>query len=205
MNPPQHPSLATLRASWRHWVDSSAPAAGAAWLQLLWTALFSAVIAVGFTVAAFVANARTLADWLDLRSWITWYGRNLFVSSIIGFVIHGLFTLARLALGTARITTLAGWRRVLFFTGVPLLGVAIGWPLGLALIFGNLHVFGGMRSGNWMSLAVIAVMISGAFHLYFSLRHKEIRAEMRANEAQLRLLQGQMEPHFLFNTPTSSA
>jgi sensor histidine kinase YesM len=42
--------------------------------------------------------------------------------------------------------------------------------------------------------------MSTLFHLYFSLRNKETKARMRANEAQLRLLQGQMEPHFLFNT-----
>ena len=194
------PSSSVLGASWRHWLSSSAPSAGSVWLQVLWSIVFSAVIAVGFTLVGFAANAKTLADWLNLHSWGVWYGRNLVVSLFIGFAIQGLFKLAGALLGADRIRALEGWRRTVFFATVPLLGVAIGWPLGLALIFGNLRMFSGMTAGDVLSMIVIMALITTAFLTYFSLRHKEIRAEMRANEAQLRLLQGQMEPHFLFNT-----
>jgi sensor histidine kinase YesM len=70
----------------------------------------------------------------------------------------------------------------------------------MALVFGNGRLLAGLTSGNAISLVVLALVVSYGFHTYFSLRTKEIRAEMRASEAQLRLLQGQMEPHFLFNT-----
>ena len=200
MNPIRPPSTTVLGASWRHWLTESAPSAGSAWLQVLWSVVFAAVIAVGFTLVGFAANAKTLADWLNLHSWAVWYGRNLVVSLFIGFAIQGLFRLARGLLGTDRIRALDGWRRTVFFATVPLLGVAIGWPLGLALLFGNLRMFDGMTGGDVLSMLVIMALITTAFLTYFSLRHKEIRAEMRASEAQLRLLQGQMEPHFLFNT-----
>lgn len=36
--------------------------------------------------------------------------------------------------------------------------------------------------------------------MYFSLKNRQIDAERRATEARLKLLQGQIEPHFLFNT-----
>ena len=39
-----------------------------------------------------------------------------------------------------------------------------------------------------------------ALHFYFAAKGKQLAAEARATEAQLRLLQGQIEPHFLFNT-----
>jgi signal transduction histidine kinase len=203
MNPPTRtrpPSSSVLRASWRQWIDVNAPAVGSPWLQPLWTVAFSACIAVVFTLLGFVSTARTLADWIDPHKWGLWYGRNLIVSLVIGFMIHALFKLADLVLGRRRVRALSGWRRSAFFMAVPLLGTAAGWPLGVALIFGNLHMFTGMTAGNALSLGVVAVLISAAFYTWFSLRHKEIRAEMRANEARLRLLQGQMEPHFLFNT-----
>jgi sensor histidine kinase YesM len=37
-------------------------------------------------------------------------------------------------------------------------------------------------------------------HHFFAAKNKQIEAERRATEARLRLLQAQMEPHFLFNT-----
>jgi sensor histidine kinase YesM len=43
-------------------------------------------------------------------------------------------------------------------------------------------------------------MITFLFHHFFAARSREIEADRRATEAQLRLLQAQIEPHFLFNT-----
>jgi sensor histidine kinase YesM len=57
-----------------------------------------------------------------------------------------------------------------------------------------------MTSGDVVSSVVLSAFVSTLFFVFFSLRIQGVRAEARANEAQLRLLQGQMEPHFLFNT-----
>ena len=191
---------ATLAASWRQWLEAEYSAPVSVWFQLLWTAVFSAGVALVFTLIGFAVSARTLADWVDLDSWTLWYGRNLVVALIVGYVIQALFvTLFRLV-GKPRIRALTGWRRSLFFSLVPMMGTAIGWPIGMSLVFGRLHLLADISAGQVMSLVVISAMVSAAFYQYFSLRHKEIRAQMRANEAQLRLLQGQMEPHFLFNT-----
>jgi sensor histidine kinase YesM len=45
-----------------------------------------------------------------------------------------------------------------------------------------------------------ALMITFILHHWFAARAREVEAERRATEAQLRLLQAQIEPHFLFNT-----
>jgi signal transduction histidine kinase len=199
--PAPSPTMSTLRASWRYWLESeSTPPAGSAWLQLLWTALFACAVALAFTLVGFAATARTLSDWLSLGDWRLWYGRNLLVAGIISFTIQGLFKLAFAAFGRARFARAKGWRRTLFFSGVPLLGTAIGWPIGMSLIYGRLRLFTEITSGQVVSLVVISLMVSALISQFFSLRHKEMQAQMRANEAQLRLLQGQMEPHFLFNT-----
>ncbi len=191
--------LASMRASWRSWMDAEAPPAPIGW-QIAWTAVWAAGFALLFTVLAFVATARTVADWLDLHNWVLWFGRNYVVAAVISFTIQGLFKLAFRIFGTAWIATLASWKRTVFFSGIPLVGTAIGWPIGMSLIYGRLPLVSAMTSGMIVSLGVITLLMSTLFHLYFSLRHKEMKARMRANEAQLRLLQGQMEPHFLFNT-----
>jgi sensor histidine kinase YesM len=47
---------------------------------------------------------------------------------------------------------------------------------------------------------LISVVISLVFYQFFAAKSRQIEAERRAAEAQLRLLQAQIEPHFLFNT-----
>jgi signal transduction histidine kinase len=200
MNTSRLPSLKMIRGSRRNWMSGTSSTPPPLWVQVAWTIAFSAVVALGFTTLAFVLHASTLAQWLDLRAWALWYWRNLVVSLTIGFVIQGLYKIAFAALGSRRLMALTGWRRTVFFSAVPLVGVAIGWPIGITLVFGDVRQFAGLTSGNVVALVVISLAISSVFHFYFSMRTKEIRAEMRANEAQLRLLQGQMEPHFLFNT-----
>jgi signal transduction histidine kinase len=188
-----------MRASWRSGMDAEATPAPIGW-QLFWTAVWAAGFALFFTLIGFIATARTVTDWLDLHTWLLWFGRNYVVAAIISFTIQGLFKLTFKVFGTAWIGKLAGWRRSVFFSGIPLLGTAIGWPVGMALILGRLPLQSILTSGTVVSLVVVSLLMSALFHLYFSMRHREIKARMRANEAQLRLLQGQMEPHFLFNT-----
>ncbi len=197
---PAADTRSVLRASWRNWLQWGAPRAGSAWLQLLWTFLFAVVLAIGFTLLGIALHADTLSEWFDLRTWALWYGRNLVVSLTIGCIIQGLYMLARATIGVPRILALVGWQRAVFFSGLPLLGVAVGWPIGVSMIYGDLHVLAGLTPAHMLSMVVLTTMISSLIFLYFSMRTRQIKAEMRANEAQLQLLQGQMEPHFLFNT-----
>jgi len=199
--PSVHPtSIAELRRTWQRWLSGSMAVPPPLWVQVAWTASFSAVVAFGFTVLNFITSADTVAKWLDLRQWAVWYGYNLVVGLTIGFVILGVFKLAFMLFDAGRINALQGWRRTAFFSGLPLLGTAIGWPIGMTLVFGDLRLLAGLTSGNLVATIVLAIMISLGFHVYFTLRTRGVRAEMAAQEAQLRLLQGQMEPHFLFNT-----
>ena len=191
--------LAAMRASWRSWMDPEQPPAAIGW-QVFWTAVWAAGFALFFTLLGFIANARTAADWLDPHAWLVWLGRNYLVAAIICYTIQGLYRLTFGLFGTAWLRGLAGWKRSVFFSAVPLLGTAIGWPIGMSILYGRLQLMAALTPGTVISLVVGSLLVSVLFVLYFSLRHKEIRARMRANEAQLRLLQGQMEPHFLFNT-----
>jgi len=193
-------SIAELRSMWQRWLAGTSSVPPPLWVQAAWTVTFSAVVALGFTVLNFITSADTLAKWLDIGAWLTWYGRNLVVALTIGFVILAIFKLVFRVVDRDRVNALQGWRRTAFFSGLPLLGTAIGWPIGMTLVFGDLRLLAGMTPGNLLATAVLGTMISLGFNTYFSLRSNGVRAEMAAKEAQLRLLQGQMEPHFLFNT-----
>ena len=193
------PLLAALRASWRGWMDAESTPPSLGW-QLFWGAVWAGGFALVFTLIGFIATARTIADWLDPHAWALWFGRNYLVAAIITFAIQGLFKATFALFGTAFLPRLAGWRRTLFFSGIPLLGTAVGWPIGMWILFGGMTLLSAMTSGAVVSLVVVSLMMSLLFHVVFSLRHRAMRERMRANEAQLRLLQGQMEPHFLFNT-----
>ena len=193
------PFIAAMGVSWRSWMDAEAPPPAISW-QLFWGAVWAGGFALVFTLIGFVATARTIGDWLDLHSWAIWLGRNYVVAATITFFIQGLFKLSFGVFGTAWLPKLRSWRRTLFFSGIPLLGTAIGWPLGIGVLDGGLPFMAAMTPGMIVSLVVVSLMMSLLFHLYFSLRHRAMRDRLRANEAQLRLLQGQMEPHFLFNT-----
>ena len=191
--------LAAMNEAWRGWMDAEAQPPSVGW-RAFFTVLWAAGFALVFTLIGFVASARTLADWLDPRNWAVSLTANFVVAGVISVAIQAMFALAFAVVGKAWLASASGRRRTLFFSIVPLSGVVIGWPIGILMINGRLPLLHAFTSGNAVSLVVMTLLMSLLFHVYFSLRHKETRARMRANEAQLRLLQGQMEPHFLFNT-----
>jgi hypothetical protein len=174
---------------------------GPAWLQYLWTVLFSMAVAAGFTVLGFVLFASGNGAWRNVSGWGEWYLRYLVVSLCIGFSIHLLFNIGKKVLGGARIPQWRRWQRTLYFSGIPISGTLIGLFVGSLLL--------GSQGFRWVSIddpnaaagsILLSLLIWFVFSLFFWTRHAKLLAERRAAQAQLRLLQGQMEPHFLFNT-----
>ncbi len=190
--------LERLRASRRAWFDHSAPRVGGYGLQWLWTALFCAALALPFTVLGSMSYARVSG-----LGWVELYGRNLGVCAVIGGFIHGVFDLLRWRMGGfQRIRHWTRTQRTLFFSGIPLACTFVAWPVGIALFAPpvlRITVNGG-GGRILVGMVLLAVMLTLVFHHFFAVKHAQLDAERRAAEAQLRLLQGQIEPHFLFNT-----
>ncbi|WP_457425851.1 sensor histidine kinase [Roseateles sp. P5_E7] len=96
------------------------------------------------------------------------------------------------------------WRAGLFYTSLSVACSAIGVVIGLAVV----DQIWMTQSWNkalaqpafWAEFLVISAVISVFIGLRYRARWKQEAMQARITEAQLRLLQGQIEPHFLFNT-----
>lgn len=192
-----------LRQSWRAWTSNDLRRVGPYWLQLVWTTLFAIGVGILFTLAGFAMYARSVADWTSWPNWRHWLGLNLFISFFIAYAVQAMFELLVLLIGRARIRQWATWQRGMFFTGVPLFGSLAIWPIavraaGYAFEIADKNQTSSTSASGGMLLFV--VMFSVLLIVYFNAQARTQAAERRAAEAQLRLLQGQIEPHFLFNT-----
>jgi signal transduction histidine kinase len=203
--------LQHLKRAWASWWSIRFSDSEQVPLWAMTTVTFIWNIAIGLALSAFAwvfSGGR-----LDLGRML-WM--NLLTAQFIGFSIFGLFWLAAEVLGGARIDSWTGARRAVFFSAVPLLGLAIGYALAflaIGLIDEGFHLR--WLSGWWIAgaLMIWAVLSLVTWRFY----NKELRIaeaeqqlaldrarnaelERQAASAQLRALQAQIEPHFLFNT-----
>lgn len=136
------------------------------------------------------------------------YGANVLYSLLIGCSIWAVIDLGRHCLPSAAET---GWPRG--FSGLLLIAAGIlgGYFFGMAAgdRIGRAWGWttGGQSASEWRSSLLITILAGTAGTFWFYTRHKDAylqrkmgEAQRHANEARLKLLETQLEPHMLFNT-----
>jgi sensor histidine kinase YesM len=137
----------------------------------------------------------------------------LIISNVIGYAIHGFYGLGS-ALGVERWARRTGYAvKVVYYAGIPIVAVFFGF--WVASLFMDVGFRGWMKSPGWIvSIMLTSVIISMVLSVVFFWRERTAvaeavlererakgeRIEREAALANLRALQAQIEPHFLFNT-----
>jgi signal transduction histidine kinase len=108
------------------------------------------------------------------------------------------------AASIARISEASDWRAALVINAITVGGVVCGASIGLSAVA---WITGWDAWGTFMAYRVaqteflaFVMVVAAANWFWWRLRVKQDRLMHQAMEAQLRMLQAQIEPHFLFNT-----
>jgi hypothetical protein len=198
MNAP-HP----LQSAWRTYWVLKKHRPEPAWARLaLTTALGLCIGVVLVTLVGLFSG--------NLGRWIWWrynLAANLVVCLCISYTIHGLYRSVELLLSEAALQRIAGWRdwrAGVLFSMLGVSGALLGGLLGLAwisLLFkvDAWAVFAAQPRAI-SNFLIITALITLVNWVYWRWHTKRQALQLQATESQLRLLQAQIEPHFLFNT-----
>jgi signal transduction histidine kinase len=146
-----------------------------------------------FALVAVLAFNAAIAALLTLLRYGGGFGVNLVFSNCIGLIVLGVIQLGWRTLWPDRKPPTAP------FLALIALGIVVGWLAGSALASALLGI--PWTTGRDAGAALGVTLAAGiAVTWFFWSRHRAADLERGRIEAQLKLLQAQIEPHFLFNT-----
>ena len=193
--------LANLRLARQDFFKLRRQHAAPEWALWVMTGLVSLAWGLGLTLVAIVFSGRVPSA----RQLVELALPLLLTSLIIGTVFHVVYTaVERLAPDRflAWVNGEPGLLVNLFYAASSMCCVVLGLLLGF-LLLGQLPGIGRVDwalQRSWISVAVFSVFASVVWGLWAWQQWHEEQLKRQAQEAQLRLLQAQIEPHFLFNT-----
>ena len=168
---------------------------------LIWNTLFAAVFSVFWIL--FDPHVRVMR--------VIWV--NLVIANCIGFFIHGGFVLGERLVGRW-VAGASFAARLFYYSIVSVIGVFAGYALGSALLDWPQLMTSALSPQGATSILLLTVIISATLAAVFFARERQAKAEAafererargetaerQTKAAQLKLLEAQIEPHFLYNT-----
>ncbi len=193
-----------LRQAWRSYWILKKHRSEATWARLLisiGSALIVALVTV--LVTGFFTGNLTNSAW-----WSSDVVAYLFITVCITYAtLHALYRGLERALPAATINRMSAWRdwrASVVFSALGISGTLLGGAMGMTLISLLLPVDAwGFIAGQpkiVRNFLLITALITCIHWLWSRLHAKRQALKLQATESQLRLLQAQIEPHFLFNT-----
>jgi signal transduction histidine kinase len=183
-----------LKAWWTFEYDPNIPVAHAWFATLFYNTVFACVLTVVFVI--FIPRATFANSFVE----------TFIVSHCIGICIHaGFEVLVRFA--PRWIITKNAWRERVIRIAIPTLGGAIGWAIAFGMMRGDVIELATRHPRIMLLVFAGAFIMALVFYFISSAQTRAMRAQVREStlvahvkEAELRSLQAQIEPHFLFNT-----
>jgi len=193
--------IATLRLARQDFFKLRKHRDAPAWAMWVMTFLVALAWGGGLLLLAALVGGRAT----DPAFWIEQAPPFLGTTLIIGSVFHIVFTLIE-RLAPQRFVDWTngrpGFLVSLFFALSSMACVAAGLSLAYLLLGGlpGMQRVDWTPKRSWISVATAAVFFSAIWALWAWQEWHEEQLKRKAKEAELKLLQAQIEPHFLFNT-----
>jgi hypothetical protein len=195
-------SSPTLRAAWSSLWTLRRHHPEPAWARLLVATGMAVALALGLMLLVGVVGHVEHPNWV-LRSIVP----NVLICICIVFTVLALLRLCEATLPApllARLDAASDVRAGMSFSIIVLFGIMLGMALAFTVVppllgFSARTLFTSLP-GAYFKFVVFLFVVGVLNWVWWRARIRSQQLQHAATEAQLRLLQGQIEPHFLFNT-----
>lgn len=176
-----------------------------AWARVLvCTGMAAGLGAVMMLLTGLLTGLASDGNW-----WVVMAPVNLTICVVMANTVLALFRLLELTLPADAPAFMAdggNWRTTFLLNAVGLAGLVLGFVLAMLLlataekrdlddVYRNIS-----HQGIQVRMLLFLIVIGAANWFWWRLRAKQRTQRQQDTESQLRLLQAQIEPHFLFNT-----